>query len=435
MRKDPLGRITAAVSGGADSVALLYALWELRETEDFQLTAAHVDHGLRPTSGQDAEFVAEMCRKLNVACEVRKVRVSGKSEDAARAARYEALFDACLRAKSWCLALAHHRRDQAETVLLHLFRGSGSGGLGGMQELSHRAWREREKLQLWRPLLSLSPETIRGALQERGIPWREDETNAGDGYLRNYLRHQVLPAVEARLPHAEEAVCRAAYLLAEEDDYFRREAARFLQEGGHASLHAPCRWVRYGPLHHGMHPALLRYVLRLSCPVALDLRTTEALMAIAPGQKMNLPENWRAVCGWEYLHFIPPPGKDVPPAPPVPGQLTVHPWNGETGDGRRLQAMPRAVFEQCALRYWQTGDEIRPLGAKGAKSLQDYFVDKKIPQPFRRYVPLLCAGPRVVWAIGIGPGEEARVRLGDEAALLRWEGALPGEADPAAKET
>ena len=238
---DGVRRITAAVSGGADSVALLHALWARREKEDIFLTAAHVDHGLRPTAARDAEFVKDLCQTLNVPCDVRKVALTGKSEDAARAARYEALFEACAQADTQGLALAHHRRDQAETVLLHLFRGSGSGGLGGMREVSSRSRPQEEQLLLWRPMLTLSPDTIRQALTQRGIPWQEDETNAGDAYLRNYIRHQVLPTVEARVPQAEEAVSRAAALLAEEDAYFRQEAARFLSEDDHACLHDPCR--------------------------------------------------------------------------------------------------------------------------------------------------------------------------------------------------
>lgn len=430
-RKGPFRRITAAVSGGADSAALLRALWALREREDFALTAAHVDHGLRPASGADAEFVAALCKSLNVACDVRKVQVAGKSEDAARAARYEALFSACAQAGADVLALAHHRRDQAETVLLHLFRGSGSGGLGGMQELSFRARPGGEGLALWRPLLTLPPDVIRAALRAQGIPWREDETNAGDDYLRNYLRHQVLPAIEARLPQAEEAVSRAARLLAEEDGYFRSEARRFLAENGNACLSGPCRWVRYAPLAR-LHPALRRYALRLAAPVALDLRATDGLMALAPGQKMNLPENWRAVCGDAFLHFLPPKEADLP-APP--GPLTALPWEGKTGDGKRLQALPRKIYQQCALRAWETGDVIHPLGAKGVKSMQDYFVDKKIPQPFRRHVPLLCAGKRVVWAIGVGVGEEARVNPGDDAVMLRYDGFLPGDPGGAGEAT
>ena len=415
------GRVTVAVSGGADSVALLWALSELAGERSFFLSAAHVDHGLRPTSGEDAAFVERMCRELGVPCRVYRVRVQGRSEDAARAARYEALRDACLKNGTAILALAHHQRDQAETVLLHLFRGSGAGGLSAMSEKSRRGWPESEGWLLWRPLLNVSSETIRAALTARDISWREDETNGADDYLRNYIRHQVLPAVAARFPRAEEAMGRTARILADEDQYFRMEARRFLEQDGNACLVGPCRWLRLSPLM-GLHPALRRYVIRLSSPVALDAAATEALMSLSPGQKMNLPEDARAECSQTYLHFLRP---GMQPPTPDPGKLTALPWQGETGDGKRLQAMKLGVYEQCELRYAQPGDRIHPLGAKGTKSMQDYFVDRKIPRPFRRYIPLLCAGNRVIWAIGVGVGEEARVKPGDDAVLLQYEGFLP----------
>ncbi len=407
-------RVTAAVSGGADSVALLQALAELARTESMELSAAHVDHGLRETSGRDAAFVAEMCRDLRIPCQVCRVQIQGTSEDAARQARYEALGEACLENGAAVLALAHHRRDQAETMLLHLFRGSGAGGLAAMRERA-----ERGELLLWRPLLNVSPEIIRATLTEKGIPWVEDETNARDDYQRNYVRHRVLPAITARFPHAEEAMGRTARIFADEDDYFRKEARRFLKAEGNASLDGPCLWVRWKQLQE-LHPALRRYALRLACPVKLDAATTEALMAMKPGQKMNLPEEGRAECSGEYLHFI-----LANPAPPTPGKLIVQPWYGETGNGKRVQAVKRSVYEQCELRFLQPGDRMHPLGAKGSKSMQDYFVDKKVPRPFRAYTPLLCIGNHVVWAVGVGVGEEARVNPGNDAVLLDYQGYLP----------
>ena len=421
-------RVTAAVSGGADSVALLQALHILSKEEGFFLTAAHVDHGLRESAGLDAAFVREMCAGLSIPCRVYRVQVQGKSEDAARTARYEALAEACVLDGSGALALAHHLRDQAETMLLHLFRGSGGGGLSAMAERSWLSFPEREGLLLWRPWLSVSPETIRAALREKGIPWREDETNAGDDYLRNYIRHQVLPAVTARIPRAEEAMGRAAKILSEEEAYFLHEAKQFLERENNACLYDPCRWVRYGPLMR-LHPALRRHALRLACPVKLDFETTERLMHLSPGQTMNLRSGWRAQCTQEYLHFLPPSDREIPPALPMPGALIAQPWNGETGDGVQSQAMKKSVFDQCRLRFLQPGDRIHPLGAKGSKSMQDYFVDKKVPRPFRQYVPLLCIGEKVIWAIGIGASEEARVSPGDNAVLLRYEGFLPGAAN------
>ena len=419
-------RVTAAVSGGADSVALLLVLAELARKEGVALSAVHVDHGLRVTSGQDAAFVERLCAEIDVPCRIVRVQVNGKSEDAAREARYDALSDGCAAFQSAVLALAHHRRDQAETMLLHLFRGSGGGGLSAMGERSTRSWPERGPLLLWRPFLDVPPDILRQALREKDVSWREDETNARDDYLRNFIRHQVLPKVEERIPEAEAAMGRAAKVLSEEYAYFRAEAARFLARDGNACLYDPCRWVRYAPLTR-LHPALRRHALRMICPVKMDFEQTETLMALAPGHTVNLPEGWRAKCTETYLHFLPPVGKELSPAPPMPGTLYAQPWNGETGDGKRVQAMPRNVYEKCVLRFRQPGDVIRPFGGPGDKSLQDYLVDRKVDQPFRDYVPLLCVGNRVIWCVGVGPGEEARVSPGDDAVLLRYEGFLPGD--------
>ena len=422
-------RVTAAVSGGADSVALLAALKALADEEGLSLSAAHVDHGLRESAGRDAAFVEKLCAQWRIPCRVIRVTVAGKSENAARQARYEALRGACLEMGTCVLALAHHKRDQAETVLLHLLRGSGSGGLSAMQEKSWRSWPESEGWLLWRPLLNLSPELIRAALREKGIPWVEDETNEGDAYQRNYIRHQVLPVMSARFPKAEDAICRAARILADEDAYFRQETKVFLEANGNACLYGPCRWVRLRPLM-GLHPALRRYVLKAACPTDLDADTVERLLALSPGQKMNLPGGGRAECSGTFLHFITPEDQGVPPVPLAPGMLISQPWAGETGDGIRAQAVRKDIYAQCEFRRLEPGDRIRPLGAKGAKSMQDYFVDKKVPRPFRPHIPLLCMGKRVVWAVGVGAGEEARVCPDDDAVLLRYEGYLPGEAEP-----
>ena len=431
---DRPSRIVAAVSGGADSAALLLALKELRDEMGFSLSAAHVDHGLRAESGQDAAFVEALCASWAVPCRVFRLNLAGTSEDEARQARYDAILNGFSDAGDFFLALAHHQRDQAETVLLHLFRGSGSDGAAGMAERSMRA-RPGGAVVLWRPMLSLSPELIRQALREKGVSWREDASNARDDYLRNYLRLRVLPTVRDRMPQADEALGRAAEIFADEADYFRREAERFLTRDQNACLYDPFRSVRYPPLC-GLHPALRRHVVRQASPVPLNWEQTEALCRIRPGETVNLPSGWRAQCTQDQLHFLPPEGMTFPDAPLMDHTLYAHyGWTGDHGDGIRGQAMPREVYEGCVLRAWQTGDRIRPLGANGSKSMQDYFTDKKIPRPFRPYVPLLCKGSRVIWAVGVGPAEEARVSPGDDAVLLQYEGFLPGDTPGRANAT
>lgn len=413
------GRVVAAVSGGADSVALLMILRALSRQEGFFLAAAHVDHGMRDQSKADAEYTAGLCREWVIPFRSETVRVEGVSENAARSSRYAALFRLSRAWNADALALAHHQRDQAETVLLHLFRGSGGEGLAGMEEASPRRAADGRTLLLWRPFLDAPPALLRQLLTEQGVSWREDATNARDDYLRNYLRHQVLPTVTARIPRAEEAIGRAAKVLGEEARYFSQAAQTFLDEN--ACLTPPCPWISY-PALHDLHPALRRHALRMSCPVPLSFGQTEEALALIPGQTCNLPGGWRALCTARYLHFLPPD-----PPPPRPGVVLSLPFEGSCGDGIRLQAVPRALFDQCELRFRTPGDVIRPLGGPGVKSLQDYWVDRQIDRPFRPYLPLLCVGARVIWSIGVGCAEEARVRPGDDAVLLKYAGYLPGE--------
>ena len=274
------GRVKAAVSGGADSVALLLALAELSVQEGFSLSCVHVDHGLRPDSAADAAFVADLCGRLGVPCRVIPLKLTGKSEDEARQARYGAMLDSFPDEGDFALALAHHRRDQAETLLLHLLRGSGGRGLSGMADTALRK-REGGTALLWRPFLDVPPETLRGALIQKGVSWREDGTNEDDGYLRNFLRIRVLPLIRERLPRAEEAAARCARILADDEEYLVRAATDALR-GGDARLADPCRYAALSLL--GALPVpLRRRAVRILCPVALDFEQTEALCRLRPG--------------------------------------------------------------------------------------------------------------------------------------------------------
>ena len=345
--------------------------------------------------------------------------MEGGSENAAREARYRALYAAAGITGASCIALAHHRRDQAETILLHLIRGCGASGLSGMEEKRMVETEDGREIALWRPLLTLSPRDVRGMLAEKGIPWREDETNATDHYLRNYIRHQVLPSIERRAPEAEAALSRAAIIIRREDDYMTLSATLFLIQ--YACQEGPCRCIRMRQLMD-LHPALRGRVIRMAFPEHMDFETSEKLLWLKKGQQVNLPAGYRALATEKWLHFIPPTVEKMPL-----GKITVLPFTGDPGDGIRLQAMPRKVWEQAHLAFRRQGERIHPLGGPGNKSLQDYWVDKKVDRPFRAYLPLLCVDQQVIWSIGVGPGEEARVTQGEEMVLLGYEGYLPGE--------
>lgn len=413
-------RVLAAVSGGADSMALLRGLMALSEREGLTLLAVHVDHGLRTDSGDDAAFVAAFCRERGVKCAVEKVKCADASENSARIARYDAFARAYERERADVLALAHHRRDQAETVLMHLFRGSGTEGLSGMDVLASCSLLSGGGMRLWRPLLDVPPEELRACLMDRGIPWREDGTNLDDTYDRNFLRLRVLPLLRERFPGAEAAVCRTAEILRRDQDCLEQMANEFLSVN--ACLTPPCRFIlRKG--FAALHPALRARVLRKALPEPLTFAQTETLLAIQPGEKVNLPRGWHAEASETRIYLLPPKDEKLPLTP-----LKVCACKDSVGDGIRTQAIPGSeIGDGLCLRYREPGDRIRPLGAKGEKSLQDYLVDKKVDRPLRDHLPLLCRGKQVYWVIGVGPGEQMRVNDGEQRILLTYTGILPGE--------
>jgi tRNA(Ile)-lysidine synthase len=225
--------VAVAVSGGADSLALLHTLRVLAGPRRWRLAVLTVDHGLRPGSAADAAFVADHAKSLGLPVTVLTLtpadleahRVAGP-EGAARAARYAALWPAADDLGCRWLTTGHTLDDQAETVLLQLLRGAGPDGLAGMALRSGR---------LLRPLLTVRRAGTRACCAAVGLPWREDPTNAEDGPLRNRVRHRLLPLLEELRPGATLTLARTAALAADERDWLAplvAEALSAAQAGG-----------------------------------------------------------------------------------------------------------------------------------------------------------------------------------------------------------
>jgi tRNA(Ile)-lysidine synthase len=222
--------VAVAVSGGADSLALLHALRVLSRPRRWGLAVLTVDHGLRPGSAADAAFVADHAKSLGLPVRVLTLapadldahRAAGP-EGAARAARYAALWPAVDDLGRRWLATGHTLDDQAETVLLQLLRGTGPDGLAGMAVRSGR---------LLRPVLAARRAETRACCAAVGLDWREDPTNAEDGPLRNRVRHRLLPLLEELRPGATRALARTAALAADERDWLDPLVAEALADTG-----------------------------------------------------------------------------------------------------------------------------------------------------------------------------------------------------------
>ena len=416
-------RLLVGLSGGADSVALLLLL---KET-DAELTAVHVNHGLRgERSDGDEAFVRALCEEKRVPLLVyRAVPPENPGEGWARQVRYGFFRQAMAACGADALALAHHRDDQAETLLLHLLRGSGLSGLTGMA-----ADTLMEGMRVLRPLLTVSRAELRAILKAQGQTWREDDSNADPRYLRNALRADILPRLEQLAPGAARRIASAASLLAEDEAVLAALTDAFLK--AHPGCALPLDALQ--AQQKGMQRRILRaWWAGAACPReerGLSAEQTEALCGLleAPAaQRCNLPGGWYGQRGWTHLHLISPEGaKPIPEMPAADSPLLrLERWTGNPGDGKTCQAMPRAWLADCTVRSRRRGDFIRPFGSEGRQSLQDYFVNRRVDAAFRDSVPLLCRGSEVLLCGGVGAGAMNRQNEADDPVLVRWEQDFP----------
>lgn len=419
-------RLLIALSGGADSVALAVLLAEARQAYELTLFAAHVDHGIRPESGDDAAFCRVLCEALDIPfylCAVdvpSAARQSGDGlETAARELRYRQLRRLQNETRSDYIALAHHLNDQAETVLMHLSRGAGLDGLRGMRELDEAA-------KLYRPLLNMRKSELTDCLRERGFGWREDATNRVADNPRNALRLNVIPEIERWYPRFAEAVSRCARTAQIEGDLMARLTAEYLHD--HSADMPLCRWLEVVPLPHS---AILRRAIRALCPEELDWEQVNALETLCcqTRGKIDIGAHYAERTG-ARLYFVP---KRLPAIEPVKlsldgetalfplGKITASRWDaGPIRNDPLRQALNPASLVGAVLRTRQPGDRIRPLGG-GDKLLSDYLIDKKVDRPLRDATPLVATGSRVHWVVGHGISQEAALMPGDKAILLTFE--------------
>lgn len=423
--------ILAAVSGGADSVALLALLREAARAQPLTLTAAHFEHGIRAEESlADAAFVRDLCAGWGIPLiegrgdvpALAKLRSVGL-EEAAREARYEFLHAARLQTGADYIALAHHRDDQAETVMMHLLRGSGLRGMCGMKEIDG---------VLYRPLLRIPKETLVCYLAEWGIPWREDATNREADNPRNALRLNVLPEIDRIYPGAREAICRFARMAAEEDGYMERAAQAYLER---YTVRLPNGWLiemsRSEERWADEKPLLMRAVHRVTNLEYEAVRQIVSLWENQAGRRsVSLEKGWNAERGRRGIYLLRRDyaGPDELPlrksgSMELPGGLGVLKLSSGTGapvqNDLFCQELDAAVLEGAVIRTRRNGDFIHPLGMTGRQKLSDYFINRHVDRPLRDVVPLLAKGNEVYWVMGEGISEKAKIKEGTQAIRLK----------------
>lgn len=434
-------RVAAAVSGGADSMALLRLLLLVQPQAGFRLSACHVNHGLRGESAdRDEAFVRAECARLGVPLEVfcppAEAVPAAPSEDWARQLRY-GCFERLLSQGIDRVATAHTATDQAETLLFRLARGTGLHGAAGIRPV---------RGPYLRPLLGLTREETEGVCRALGQPWVTDETNQSDAYARNRLRHAALPALQAANAGAERNLARFCERAARADAYFARQAQALL---------TAARLSRPGPAL----PAGARYALaagegvwsletlREADPLILSegmrtlarrtrdlteedvqrlcalVRRGQGAVQLAGGVRLAVGEGvlWSAVCGDEAA-FAPFAPRVFAPQQcaryPLPGGKMLKTWLHGPLFGEKTQHVHKKDLKNYAdyarittlhstlvLRCRQPGDRYRPAGRGVSKPLRKWMNEAGIPPQWRDGLPVLADGSQVLWVWGAGFAE------------------------------
>jgi tRNA(Ile)-lysidine synthase len=431
-------RVLCAVSGGADSVALLGALRLLGDEWGLSaLAAAHFNHRLRGAEAEEDErFVRTLCAGWGVALYTGAADVAAEAaargaglEETGRALRYAFLERVAAREGFDRIATGHNADDNTETMLLHLARGTGLHGLGGIPPV---------RGAVVRPLLTCARRDIEIFLDEQRLPHREDASNADERFARNRVRRQVIPALRGINPRLDEAAGGLAARLRADEALLTALAREQLDalretEAGQA--------VRAKGVSALPRPLSARVFRLLYAEASGGRRLTaahgEALLALcagdSPSARLNLPGGLVARRDYEWLRMGPPSeAAPFPLRPLAPGDTAALPWLGVALTCRAVPAAGRSgpdcfYLDPAALtggaltlRPRQPGDRLALPGKPGGRSLKRLMIDRKIPAPLRDAWPVLADGAGVAGVPGLGADRGRMAEAGEAAWELIW---------------
>lgn len=445
--------VLAMVSGGADSVALLRLLASGQLGDLRGLSVLHVNHQLRQgASDADEAFVSDLCSELGVRCDVIRYDVGAYAskeglnlEDAGRTIRYrfaEAELDArCEEAEvgpeRGRIAVAHTFDDRLETFLARLVAGAGAGGLRSIAPTRGR---------VVRPLLDARRADVTAFLRDLGQTWCEDATNADTSRQRAWVRHELLPLIEARNPSFDAVAARMLRILGEEDDLLSEMAEAFAHDFARADGDALLFERGFmGALSRPMARRTVRHALLWAFPEASRLES-EHIDALVDGLSedgfaRDLPFGLRAEAEYSTLRISRKTDGTTPVAPgllALPGTVNlgaagtmtarvVAERDDECG-GSRVTIDADAVHWPLVVDGVREGDRIKPFGMEGTKKVGDLLTDAKVPRRMRGMTPVVRDGERVVWVAGIRLSEDCRVGpRATRMAELTWERSAANE--------
>ncbi len=398
--------VVLGLSGGPDSVCLFYVLLELKELIGFELSAVHVNHGIRGEEAKrDELFSKKLCEDNGVAFKCVCVDAPKESrdkaiplEEAARDLRYAALFEAA--GANGRVAVAHNLDDNAETILFHMARGCGLAGVCGIAPVNG---------QIIRPLLMVSKASILDFLKDMGYDYVYDSTNADTSYSRNYIRHSILGDLKKVNEKALEHIGQMSLDLFNAKDYIATKVSALLDEARDGEklkkqvlLNAD-EYIRVQAIRSYLssHQAKEKdvYQTHINSVLAILEKTGENSVDLANGMCV--------VCDYDYLYVRDEKTEDV-----YSHEIRIL----EDFD---VSLIPTKLYTKwfdydkivggVEIRYRQAGDYLVINSGASRKSLQDYMVNAKIPRSKRDSIPLVCVGSEVLWVVGYRMGDSAKV--------------------------
>lgn len=410
--------IGVGVSGGTDSMALLHYLHSISDELDFEVVGVHIDHNIRENSAEDASFVLNYCRENGIRAYKFKVDVPKLAQErgvslevAARDARYgvfDALVKKCAVDK---IAIAHHMSDQAETILLNLFRGTGISGAKGMDLI-------RDGIYI-RPMLFTDKKEILKYIDDNQIPYVEDYTNADTTFSRNYIRNEILPLIMKRWPAVIEKLVSFSKACYDDDEYINSqiiEDAFILEE---KTVKIPNSYFLYP--NAIVSRMIFKALRQIGVNKDIERKHVELIKDLAingkNGAKIDLPLNVTAIKEYDYLSILNKEKEKIVLDLPFKlgefsvkgfGTVEVKRTRSNKLEDRELILDGKKVPKDAIWRFKESGDTFEKFGG-GTKKLKDYFIDKKVPARLRSITPVLASGKEILAIAGVEVSDKVKV--------------------------
>lgn len=441
--------VLVGVSGGIDSITLLYSLYFSRDSLKCNLVVAHANHGLRgEESDREAEFVREIAGELKLPSVIEKIDVLGymaekglSKQVAARELRYAFFEKAGRQYSANKIALGHNADDQAETVLMRLLRGSGAKGIAGIKPVRDG--------KIIRPLIEIRRDEITEFVKEKGLKFVEDPSNLEPYYLRNKIRLELIPLLKKEYnPNIIETLREAAEIIGDEDEFLESYCSKILSD---ISLSKGSRLIEIDTLKlKNFHIAIQRRIIRIALRIIKGdllkisaVHVEDILNSINKGfsgKSLNLPDGIQAIYEYDKLKIkgqeiknkeakvrfdipLKIPGetilskpkckfateiispeefyRDSSVAPLLQNDNLVrcHSERSEESKFTAFFDMDKLKVE-LRVRNRVNGDIFHPSGMKGSKKLKEFFIDEKIPRRERDSIPLIVSGDTILWVVG-----------------------------------